>query len=249
MKHLCLFLLLTLAMALGAFAQTASTEPTDSTSYTVHRAQPAINLSAFSLQPWEGAQTVVWGPAGYLTTFRAVWNESDLWLRFDIQDPSPWHTMTKRDEHLWEEEVVEIFIDLDGTGKDYAEYQISPANVLCDVRMESGWPNVKSDLTWNHEGIESAVQMRAAAGNDPGGWTGIIRLPWRGLHSLPSVKEGRASAPPAAGDRWRFNLYRIERPHGPADPGKDAIFAAWSPTGKTTFHHPPVFRPMVFSPR
>lgn len=226
-------------LAAGAWAQTAA--------YTIHRDTGAVSLEAFGAEAWRSAETIEWGPEGYKTTFRALWNDRDLWLRFDVEDPSPWHTMTKRDEHLWEEEVVEIFIDLDGTGKDYAEYELSPANVICDVKMESAWPNVKSNLEWNHEGIESAVRMRPASGGDRGGWIGILRLPWKGFHSLPAVSEQRAAAPPKAGTTWKFNLYRVERPGGPAEPRKGAILEAWSPTGKPSFHHPPAFRTLTFS--
>jgi len=236
-------LLLLMCAALG-MAQT----PVNAPSYTVRRVPTGqVNLRAFGQQPWRNAQVVEWGPESYKTTFRALWNNTDLWLRFDIQDPSPWHTMTKRDDHIWEEEVAEIFIDLDGTGKNYAEYEINSANVLCDLRMESGLPNITGHIEWDHGGLDSAVQMRAAKGNDPGGWTAIIRMPWRGFRNLPAVEEGRAKAPPRAGDVWRFNLYRIERPHGPADPKKDGVFAAWSPTGTASFHNPTVFRPMIFS--
>ena len=82
-----------------------------------------------------GARRIEWGPAPYTTRFRALWNDDGLYLRFDARDPSPWHTMTRRDEHLWEEEVVEIFLDPDRSGRDYYELEISPANVVCDVRM------------------------------------------------------------------------------------------------------------------
>ena len=37
--------------------------------------------------------------------------ERGLHVRFDAQDPSPWFTKTARDDRLWEEEVVEIFLD------------------------------------------------------------------------------------------------------------------------------------------
>jgi hypothetical protein len=206
-------------------------------------------VKSFDLKDWSNAQAIEWGPQGYKTTFRALWNDQDLWLRFDVEDPSPWNTMTKRDEHLWDEEVVEIFLDLDGTGKDYAEYELSPANVLCDVKMDSPWPNVQSNLEWNHEGIETAVEKKAASANFRGGWVGILRLPWKGFHSLPAVAEKRAVAPPKAGTVWKFNLFRIERPGGPQDPKTDAVFAAWSPTGKPSFHYPPAFRSITFSNR
>src|SRR6185295_19871768 len=99
--------------------------------------------------------TIAWGPAPYETRFRALWTDEGLFLRYDVDDPKPWHTMTRRDEHLWEEEVVEVFLDVDRSGKDYAEFEISPANVLCDVRMVSPSPDKKYDLTWNMAGIET----------------------------------------------------------------------------------------------
>lgn len=209
--------------------------------YNVHWVAKAPGLHAFDAKAWNKAEKLTWGPAKARTTLHGLWAPDGLWLRFDVEDPSPWHTMTKRDEHIWEEEVVEIFIDLDGSGKHYGEYEINPINVLCDLDMEQGWPEVKGDITWDHKGLESAVQPRKAAGSDPGGWTAIMHLPWEGFATLASVREGRAQSPPKAGDMWRVNLYRIERPGGPAEPAKDAIFAAWSPTGKTTFHYPPRF--------
>lgn len=215
--------------------------------YTVKRAGNGVSLKAFDTKPWANAESIVWGPEGYKTTFRALWNDQDLWLRFDVEDPAPWNTMTKRDEHLWDEEVVEIFLDLDGTGKDYAEYELNPANVICDVKMESAWPNVQSNLEWDHAGIASSVKKQPASAGYRGGWTGILRLPWKGFSDLPAVTSKRATVPPAAGATWKFNLFRIERPHGPKDPKTDGIFAAWSPTGKPSFHHPASFRSLTFA--
>lgn len=234
--------LLGMMLALLLVAPAPSQEATAALpNYNVHRATKGPGLQAFPVSAWAKAEKLTWGPAKARTTLHALWAPDGLWLRFEVEDPSPWNTMTKRDEHIWEEEVVEIFIDLDGSGKHYGEYEINHANVLCDLDMAQGWPEVTGDITWDHKGLASAVQKRKAAGSDPGGWTAIMHLPWEGFATLAPVKEGRAQSPPQAGDVWRVNLYRIERPGGPADPAKDAIFAAWSPTGKTTFHYPPKF--------
>ena len=82
---------------------------------------------------WERAREVVWGPEPYRTRFRALWNGHGLHLRFDSEDDAPWFTMTQRDDRLWEEEVVEIFLDPLGDGR-YVEVELNPANVLCDLR-------------------------------------------------------------------------------------------------------------------
>jgi hypothetical protein len=194
---------------------------------------------------WAAAPTVAWGPAPYETRFRALWDAQGLHVRFDADDDSPWHTMTTRDEHIWEEEVVEIFLDLDRSGRDYAELEISPANVVCDVRMISAWPDKKGDLGWNIEGLATRVLERQKDGATAG-WTALAHIPWDGFRSLPSAK--RAPLPPKPGDAWRFNVFRIKRPGGPNAPEKGAIFAALSKPPGESFHAPEVFRDFVFEP-
>lgn len=210
---------------------------------TGYDVKPAAGSKAALLEggskAWANAREVSWGPARYLTRFRALWSADGLYLRFDSTDPRPWHTMTKRDEHLWDEEVVEIFLDLDGSGRNYAEIEVNPANVICDVRMVRASPDKLSDLSWNHEGLESRVVKRA------GGWVATVFLPWHGFRSL-SAEAAKVPLPPSEGSAWRFNLFRIERPGGPEAPAKDGVFAAWSPTGQASFHVPAVFRPFRF---
>ena len=188
---------------------------------------------------WRSAQTVEWGPAPYKTRFRALWKHDGLYLRFDADDPKPWHTMTKRDEHLWDEEVVEIFLDLDGSGRNYAEVEVNPANVICDVRMVRPSPDKLSDLKWNHEGLESRVTPYN------GGWTATVFLPWAGFRSL-SPEAAKVPLPPKPDSAWKFNLFRIDRPHGPHEPRRGVVSAAWSPTGQPSFHVPAAFRDLRF---
>jgi hypothetical protein len=188
---------------------------------------------------WKSAEAIRWGPAPYSTQFRALWTSAGLYIRFDSDDPQPWNTMTKRDEHLWEEEVVEAFLDVDGSGKNYAEIEISPANVICDVRMVRASPDKLSDLSWNHDGLRSRVKHTTK------GWTATAFLPWSGFRSL-SPEAAKLQMPPAAGTAWRFNVYRIERPGGPKEPAKNGVFAAWSPTGQPSFHVPAAFREFRF---
>jgi len=193
---------------------------------------------------WAGASPVEWGPAAYTTRFRAVWSDEGLFLRFDATDPSPWNTMTKRDEHLWEEEVVEIFLDADRSGRHYYELEISPANVVCDLDMISPMPNYKSDFAWDLAGLETRVHAAKDAEGRTTGWTATAFLPWRGLRALPSA--ARVATPPRPGDRWRFNVFRIDRPGGKANPEKDAVQVAWSPPSLKSFHDPSAFRDFVF---
>jgi hypothetical protein len=218
----------------------------DAPTYRVVRAWAARPLLvAASDEAWKKAQTIAWGPAPYETRFAAQWSEDGLFLRFDADDDAPWHRMTKRDDHLWDEEVVEIFLDPARSGRDYAELEISPANVVCDVRMVAPWPNKEMDLAWNFEGLLTEVRTNKDKAGKTTSWTATAFIPWSAFRSLPSTKA--ITLPPQAGDAWRFNVFRIKRPGGPKAPEKDAVEAAWSKPPVESFHVPDVFRDFVFA--
>jgi hypothetical protein len=227
------------ALLLAVLLAAAAAEPEYRTGRTT---ATRVDLLAGSEAAWAGVRSVAYGPAPYETRFRAVWDASGLFLRFDADDAAPWHTMTKRDEHLWEEEVVEIFLDLDRSGRDYAELEISPGNVVCDVRMIEARP-WKGDFDWNIEGLETNVAFQKKAGKTTG-WTALAFLPWNAFRSLPSSKN--IALPPKAADRWRFNLFRVKRPGGRQAPKTGAVEAAWSKPPGDTFHAPEAFRDLVF---
>ena len=231
---------MTLALVLLLGGLGALTPPVAGYEVARTTAAPAALLAAEETA-WTAASSVEWGPATYPTRFRALWSDEGLFLRFDAKDPDPWHTMTRRDEHLWEEEVVEIFLDPDRSGRDYYELEVNPANAVCDLRMVSPWPDKKGDIDWNLAGLETRVRPQVGAK----GWTVTAFLPWRGLSGLPSAR--RVALPPKPGDAWRFNVFRIERPEGKADPEKGAVFAAWSPPSVASVHDAGAFRDLVFA--
>lgn len=182
---------------------------------------------------WDGSREVTWGPEPYRTRFRALWNAHGLHLRFDAEDDAPWSTMTERDDRLWEEEVVEIFLDPLGDGR-YVEVELSPANVVCDLRRLGPGETASDPIGPMDRGF-SVTGMETSVSTSGDRWIGTLFLPWGGL-DLP--------APPPAGSEMLFNVFRIKRPGGPEAPDEGAVFAAWSPTGSPSFHVPEAFRPL-----
>jgi hypothetical protein len=230
--------------ALVLAAAAAAAGGAESGAYEVVRTKAsAAALLDAGADAWRQAAPITWGPAGYETTFRALWNGEGLAVTWEAVDPEPWHTLTERDAHLWDEEVVEIFLDPDRSGTHYAEVEVSPANVVCDLHILRPLPDWKGEIAWDWAGLTSRVETRRQAETTVG-WTASAVFPWKGLSSLPSAK--RVALPPKAGDRWRFNVFRIERPHGPKDPAQTPIFAAWSPAHIPLFHVATAFRDLVF---
>jgi arylsulfatase A len=192
-------------------------------------------------EAWAAAQRITWGPEAIATSFRALWTGSGFAVRFDVTDPSPWHTLTQRDERLWNEEVVELFLDVGATGRSYAELEWNPVNTVVDLWVDRA--ENRFDKGWDVVGLESRVHPRKDAARRTTGWTAVAYLPWS---SLAAKAPAGTALPPKAGDRWRFNVFRIERPGGPSEPEKDAQYLAWSPTGQRSFHVPQAFRELEF---
>jgi hypothetical protein len=216
----------------------------EATAYHVAQAADVDELLDGVHPAWIDARAIAWGPPSYRTRFRALWSRAGLAICFDCADVAPWATCRIRDERLWEEEVVELFLDPAETGTDYAEIEISPINVVCDLRVRAPWPRLAAEIDWDLEGLRSAVEPWRDNEAGPRGWTATAVLPWRGLAPLSPAAAARL--PPRRGDRWRFNVFRIKRPHGPDDRERDAIYAAWSVPDAPSFHVPAAFRPLVF---
>jgi hypothetical protein len=136
-----------------------------------------------------------------------AWDNDRLYVAFTCVDPEPWGTLMQRDQFLWNEEVVEVFLDPDGDGHDYPELEVSPHNIVVDLLIPRR-PDVSTDASvaahWDIEGLETAVSKHES------GWVVEIAIPWK------SLAGGGVTSAPREGDRWRVGLYRIERPGGPS---------------------------------
>jgi hypothetical protein len=128
---------------------------------------------------------------------------------FLCQDPDPWATKTKRDDSLWEEEVVEIFIDPFGDSISYFEININPLNTVADLFIRRIRTGLRKNLAWNCQGLATACGTLAY------GWVAAFQIPFQAL----------GDCHPTRSPVWRANFARIERPKE----GKQEL-TAWSPS-------------------
>ena len=137
---------------------------------------------------------------------------------------------------LWKEEVNEVFVQADPRQAIYIELEVNPLGAVFDAFFL----NIRKPLhyeSWNSEKLQWAVQVEGTVDGEPGdkGWTCEIALPLEDVVTAPHI-------PPKPGDRWRANLYRIERLPVASE-------LAWSPTKRRDFHVPSMFGEIVFSDR
>ena len=95
--------------------------------YAVERADESLvidgNLDEFS---WEKAIQINnlelilndYDQVLFPTRAKMLWDREYFYFAFVCQDADMWAIYENEDDHLWEEEVVEIFIDPDGDGKN-----------------------------------------------------------------------------------------------------------------------------------
>ena len=183
------------------------------------------------------------------TAAKMLWDDNGLYFLFEMVDADVWSTFTNRDDQIWQEEVVEIFIDPDGDGLDYAEIEVNPLNVIFDLLLSRPWADGgRGFAQWNPE-FASAVQVDGTV-NEPSdvdqGWTVEVALPWAALATdIRDVMNGMA-LPPQVDDHWRLNLYRFERlRENGAVTGEEP--SAWSPVGAVDFHRPDRFGLLEFA--
>lgn len=232
--------------AAGAGKDDASATPT----YLCRRITGEIQINGkLDEEDWRGAEEVRLlnnsGDGEFLspkTTAKMLWDEKYLYVAFVAEDSDIFATMTKRDDHLWTEEVVEVFV---GREDIYVEIEVSPLNTLfdatIDLRGQKGRPTfdvdaaAKANFDIRHRVIMRGPPSKRKDKDDS--WTVELAIPHTALKGIQRI-------PPKSGDAWRINLYRIDKS---IVDGRDTTAAgAWSPT-KGWFHNPPRFGRVVFT--
>ena len=176
------------------------------------------------------------------TTARMLWDDRFLYISWLCEDTQIWSALTVRDDTLYQQEVVEVFINPDCDREAYLELEVNPLGALWDgfvLRRDSGLIGI---LAWNSFEIRRGVNLDGTL-NDPSdtdkSWSVELAVP---LDELPTA----ANIPPKAGDKWRLNLYRIDLPQRNKEL---ADYSVWSPVSGESYHDPDRFGEIEFSSR
>jgi hypothetical protein len=151
------------------------------------------------------------------TWFKTSWSDRELRILFHAEDSDAWATLTAHDAPLYEEEVVEVFLDPVGDLECYFEIEVNPLNATLDVVLRRTGAGYRKNFDWHCEGLRTAVKKHA------GSWDAELSIPFASM-GCEVPREGRS---------WRANFLRIDRPKG-----APRELSAWSPTRCGTFHDP-----------
>lgn len=165
------------------------------------------------------------------TKAKLLWNEEFLYVAFHCKDNQINATMTGYNDKIYEEEVVEIFIDDDKDMKTYIEIEVNPLNALLHYCVHNNLQGRILTYARTEKTIDTAVYRDDAEGV----WNVEMAIPFSEFYTAPNM-------PPKSGDSWLFNLYRIDRPEN-----SEGEFTSWSPIGNSpSFHTPKCFGELLF---
>lgn len=167
------------------------------------------------------------------TALRSAWNAVEMRILFHACDRNPWATIAQRDGPLWQEEVVEVFLDPVGDAQSYFEIEVNPLGTVVDLVCRKNRSGYTKNFAWDCENLRTAVHV------GDGGWAAELAIPFASL----------IAEPPQMGAIWRANFCRIDRPSrsAPGEPANsERELTAWSPTGLPLFHVPERFGRVEF---
>jgi len=182
--------------------------------------EPAVLVHSRTGEPAIDVDARLGGP----TRVWFAWDRQHLYVAASLPDRDLYAPHLQRDDPLYRDEALEIFIAGDASGDHYLEHQVSARGVMFDARFAS---YRKGDEGWDGS-WRAAIQLDGEL-DDRGadrGWTVELAFSWAELCRHSSVR-----CPVEPGASLRINVFRLDKPDRRAQVG-----LALSPTIEPDFH-------------
>src|ERR1051325_1078307 len=145
----------------------------------------------------------------FRTRTKMTWDANYFYIAAELEEPHLWATYRDHDSVIFHENDFEVFIDPDGDGLNYFEFEMNVLNTSWDLFLNKPYKDGgKADNAWEIPGLKTAVHADGTI-NDPRdqdrGWTLEIAFPWTAFNRSP-----RPPAAPRPGETWRVNFSRVE---------------------------------------
>ncbi len=189
--------------------------------YTIYRSgEPLIIDGRLDKAAWQQAPRtrrfvhITTGEPGWYNTQAAMlWDDEYLYAACFVEETDVFATEGRRHTPVYHHDPdVELFIDPDGDGHNYYEFQVNPINTINEVFWP--WPgSAQGEFGWDLLGIRSAVQVQGTLNcyeQKDQGWTVELALPFCAMERLCPDPQ-RTPLPPRPGDTWRLNWTRVQK--------------------------------------
>ena len=213
-------------------------------------------------QFWDSAQWIPYfldlktGEKAELTTrAKMLWDDRYLYVMVEMLDPHLWAEQTKNEEKIYLDKAFELFVDPDGDGLNYVEYEINALGATWDLLMTKPYRDGGGALSnFDMKGIKKKVELNGTL-NKPTdvdtGWILYLAIPFKNFEGLC------AKPTPEKGDTWRLNLAQVHwtldidgdkyiKYKNPETGKNISKYWVWSTHGAINMHMPERFGYVVF---
>lgn len=158
---------------------------------------------------------------------RVLYDDQALYVAFEVEDAYLKSRFSAHDDHLWEQDTVEVMIDPDGDQRNYFEVQVAPTGNVFETAYER-WrhPRPFGHVEWTSH-VRAGVQVEGEVNDDAGDerYSVEMRIPIEHL-----TLNGVQAAPPKGGSTYRANFFVMDA----LPKGQRAV--GWSPPLIGDFH-------------
>ena len=161
------------------------------------------------------------------TRARLLWDRDALYFAATMTDAELRAFGSKRNEHLWNGDVFELFFKPSDDRPEYCEFQVNPRSVVFEV----AFPKRGAPVGPFHElpplGTTAVATVDGTLdrpGDRDKGWAVEGRIPWSAF--------AKAGGRPEPGAVWRFALCRYD--YGPE--GTAPVLMSSAPLTQANFH-------------
>jgi len=174
----------------------------------------------------------------FMANSRVMYDDQKLYVAFEVNDSYVKSTFGERDEHLWEQDAVEIMLDPNGDGKNYFEIEVSPTDVVFDTRYDSPRkPKPFGHIDWDSQAeVKAKVEGKPNDDKPDKSYVVELAIPWQAFNVITPTP----ALPPVANSSWRVNFFVMDVQKS----GKRAV--GWSPPLVSDFHVPDRFGVISF---
>lgn len=143
------------------------------------------------------------------TTWKLLWDERHLYVAYDCVDTDLVAPVLDRDEAVYGDDCVEIFLLPDFRFRTYWELIVSPSGSIYDsiqCKNVDQWGS-NHDASLKIEGLKTGIEVRGTLnqpGDEDGGYTVELAIPF---DQVP----GYTRLAPQAGEKLHFMLARLDR--------------------------------------
>jgi hypothetical protein len=187
------------------------------------------------------------GFAKLKTQAKMLYNNDYLFIAIMFFAPHICAKITENEQQIYLDNAFELFIDPNGDGLNYYEFEINANGAIWDLQLDKPYSKGGTfNSNWNINGLEKAIFVSGTL-NNPADidsfWTIELAIPFS------AFDEYKNGIHPDDGEQWRVNLLRVEWNYDIADGqyvkktdenGKvlQSDLWVWSPQKKVNMHIP-----------